>query len=469
MYNFISESENQRRISDDQTDKHEQILIRNNIKLFGVPEKGRESYRECLDTVLQLFREAAPGIPWSEKDIAKVQRLGAPSRNVGWSRPRPLLVEITTFFDKLILLKYGRVILRNKGISIASELTTRQMKTLQDLRDEGHEAYFRNNKLWFRNRLPPRDATRQVDNRRKTTRHWKQDHPARVPPPTTRRHATPTHPTVPERRPGGGRQRPTYPQHHREEDYGVTGGTWAHPDQFTNGRARHRETTSGLNPMAPAWQRQDEAFEARERTRHLTSNETAPGKEVAHQRLQPPQVQRFRSQTWLELKQRHPPLESQQSCLENDATGSQLEDDLYETDTTEGSTQDGWQEIHVESTTALGTHTEDTKTRRAPDQDYPNNQETDNDEFASVENELEPTEAHDPIPTSRPKKQGTVLDWLTRGKQRESPQDAPTNEDPPSGRHHRDSDVEDESASAWSGRLRQRQTTTKEKTPNPQT
>ena len=131
MRGVVYDLENRIRMADDQADKHEQILRRNNLKMFGVPERDREPYRECLDTVLQLFREAAPGVPWSEKDIIKVQRLGAPRRNTNYNRPRPLLVEISTFFDKLILLKYGREALRNRGISIASELTPRQSKPLK--------------------------------------------------------------------------------------------------------------------------------------------------------------------------------------------------------------------------------------------------------------------------------------------------------------------------------------------------
>ena len=35
------------------------------------------------------------------------------------------------------------------GIGISSDLTIRQMKTLSDLREQGHKAYYRNNKLCF--------------------------------------------------------------------------------------------------------------------------------------------------------------------------------------------------------------------------------------------------------------------------------------------------------------------------------
>ena len=165
---FADDTDNRMRINDEQTDKQEQVMKRNNVKIFGVPEKERESYWDCLQSILQLFRESVPGVPWSEKDITKVQRLGAPRNSSRtWYQPRPILVEITTFFDKLMLLKHGREVLRNKGVKISGELTTRQLKTLQDLKEEGHDAYYRNNKLWFRdNRQVTKTPHRATASRR---------------------------------------------------------------------------------------------------------------------------------------------------------------------------------------------------------------------------------------------------------------------------------------------------------------
>ena len=133
---------------EDYADKNESTARRTNIKLFGVFDTEKESYWDCLQTVLNLFREAIPTVPWSEKDIVRVQRLG-PKRRFNTHEPRPIVVEMASLWDKLALLKYGRNMLRSKGIGIASELTSRQAKTLRDLREQGHQAFYRNNRLWF--------------------------------------------------------------------------------------------------------------------------------------------------------------------------------------------------------------------------------------------------------------------------------------------------------------------------------
>lgn len=139
--------------NEDQADKTEGMFIRNNIKMYGVYEGERESYWSCVQTVLNVLREALPTVPWSEKDIVRVQRLG-PARGNNRYKPRPLLVQMNTLLDKLTLLKFGRDVLRTKGIQISSELTRRQARILSDLREQGHEAFFRNGRLWFRDPKP---------------------------------------------------------------------------------------------------------------------------------------------------------------------------------------------------------------------------------------------------------------------------------------------------------------------------
>ena len=143
---FASDIANKVRINEDQTDKMEGNLKKNNIKLFGIPEPGNEPYWNCLQNVLHLLREAMPGMTWSEKDLVKVQRLGPTGQR---GRSRPVLVQMSTFLDKLLILRHARDALRSRGIRVSSELTSRQVRTLNDLRDQGHTAFYRNNRLWF--------------------------------------------------------------------------------------------------------------------------------------------------------------------------------------------------------------------------------------------------------------------------------------------------------------------------------
>lgn len=172
----IDEIENKVRINEDQADKNENSIKKNCIKFFGLIEANQETYWGCLQYVLQVLRDAMPGVPWTEKDIIRVQRLG-PLRRGQYNRPRPVIVEMATFMDKLNILRYGRDALRSRGVNVSSELTTRQIKTLKDLREEGHEAFFYNNKLWFRDNR--RESIRDGPRHRRRQGRGRQTHPQR--------------------------------------------------------------------------------------------------------------------------------------------------------------------------------------------------------------------------------------------------------------------------------------------------
>ena len=229
LNDVVDEVQNNSLQNEDQADKTEGMFIRNNVKMYGVYEGENESYFDCVQTVLNLLREALPTIPWSEKDIIRVQRLG-PARGNSQYKPRPLIVQLNTLLDKLTLLRFGREVLRLRGIQISSEITRRQARTLSDLREQGHEAFFRNNRLWFRDSRP-----RQRPNHRpqsfKPQRHGKQGRrPARNDRYTSDWQSEP---------------RNTYqsspPQFHQEmqQEY------WAHPNY---GRQDH-DSTVGRQPL----------------------------------------------------------------------------------------------------------------------------------------------------------------------------------------------------------------------------
>ena len=145
---LAADMKNIERMCENATDKNESIQRRNNVKMFGVIEQENETYWSCLQAVLNALREALPKLEWNEKDIVRVQRLG-PSNRKFPLKPRPILVEMATLLDKLTLLRAGRNNLRKMGIRIAGDLTSRQSKTIFDLKQQGHQAYFKNGKLCF--------------------------------------------------------------------------------------------------------------------------------------------------------------------------------------------------------------------------------------------------------------------------------------------------------------------------------
>ena len=141
--------------------------VRNNVRLFGVKEERKETYWDCLNTVMYLLREAVPDVDWQRRDIVRVQRLGTRSSQHG--RPRPVLVAFATWSDKLALLQGGREGLRSKGVQVSSELTTRQAAVLRDLRSQGRIGYFRNNRLFYRDTEAPNFSSQAP--RRTATNH----------------------------------------------------------------------------------------------------------------------------------------------------------------------------------------------------------------------------------------------------------------------------------------------------------
>ena len=449
---FIDDVENKLRMAEEQTDNQEKVLKRNNIKLFGVPEREREPYRECLQTILQLFREVAPGAPWSEKDIIKVQRLGK-RRNFGnWNQPRPLLVEITTFFDKLILLKYGREGLRNKGIRITSELTTRQAKILQDLREEGHDAYYRNNKLWFRdNRRFPRSAT-GTTNRGITDSRNQQWHAPRTSSYMQGHHE---HYSEDIQAWHEAQQQPVYPQYQQRQDRVDTGGTWDYPPGFPSSQHRHFETSTESHHMAQARQPRAAPGDANGVRFHSGGEPTDKRKDTGAPQT-PFNIGKRRLALWAELREDFPTDVYRLDSSECDSS-SLLEGSMDDLSTTGSSLQDSWHEA------SLGA-------RQRPQLE----------DMCTVRSQI-PRDSHEATPVTtqegnegpqvnqpnqcsehlHPKTPRTVLEWLTKTPvggtpARVSPAEvAPEEATSQDARDHEDAE---EATPSWRGRLRQRQT-----------
>ena len=248
---FASEIANKVRINEDQTDKIESTVKRNNIKLFGLHEVENETYWNGLQYVLQLLREVLPGVMWSEKDIVKVQRLGPPRRGQR-GEPRPVLVQMSTFFDKLIILRHGREALRGRGIRVSSELTSRQVQTLHDLREEGHVAVYRGNRLWFQNdRRDNRHVRPHLDRRQ----YWgKQRQP-------NQRQTTNANQHTPSVGYGHSNIRPHAIQNqdiHQVEN--MSKGTWAYPGGEGDWRYQDQLPSEYQCPSLPPWNQADFGF-----------------------------------------------------------------------------------------------------------------------------------------------------------------------------------------------------------------
>jgi hypothetical protein len=119
---------------------------RNNIILFGLQERGDESYLESLEMVVKFLSEKM-GVETSKENIDYLTRLG---RRRG---ERPILVKFTTFFKKLDVWR-NKKNLAGTNIRVDEDLSTESRKIrrelipyLKDAKKWGHRAFLRKHAL----------------------------------------------------------------------------------------------------------------------------------------------------------------------------------------------------------------------------------------------------------------------------------------------------------------------------------
>ncbi|KAK7480548.1 hypothetical protein BaRGS_00028210 [Batillaria attramentaria] len=131
---------------------------RNNLKFIGIPEQEREDFDSCAAKVVQTLNMYSVQKSWSVNHIERAHRLGRPQAKRGGattSYPRPMIVRFASWKDKLSVVqdRQAKAEMRQKGIKVAQDLTKRQRLTLQQLRDEGKQCYFKNGRLFVDGRL----------------------------------------------------------------------------------------------------------------------------------------------------------------------------------------------------------------------------------------------------------------------------------------------------------------------------
>ena len=447
---FASDIANKVRFNEDQTDKIEGNLKKNNIKLYGIPEPENEPYWNCLQNVLHLLREAMPGMTWSEKDLVKVQRLGQTGRGQR-GRSRPVLVQMSTFLDKLVILRHGRDPLRSRGIRVSSELTSRQVKTLNDLRDQGHTAFYRGNRLWFqddrrysrRGHPPPHRGRFQERRGERTSYRQRARHTAQHDPPD--RYEQADDPT-------------TVPHHQNEQQSGgMETGWWMHPDEYLTWGYQDHPPSGPQNQADPQW---DEEFrfsdppEENERNAH-----TRRHKEVTPPKNPPPTKPDDGSSEWGRIvSQFSSHGDSSPSGSDSDSDSQSCDDDQYKG----GGLNDQHSVISQRSEVSQfeGSHCGATVLEKSGNSCDGRLQETvctDQLFLPEIPSESPKSGNHDPKRCT----QSSVLDWVTR-RPRQTP-DTDMSKKDTSGSEKVQATTESEAGTAsspappsvWHGRLRQ--------------
>ena len=134
---------------EEQVERLETQSRRNNVKIFGVPVTGRQSYDNCAKLVVELLNQYAVFKRWGQDDVERAHRIGKADRSNNRPKPRPVIVKLCRWQDKLDLLRdrRSRDALRRAGFRLSADLTNRQAAQLRDHRAQGRRAYFRNGRL----------------------------------------------------------------------------------------------------------------------------------------------------------------------------------------------------------------------------------------------------------------------------------------------------------------------------------
>ena len=148
---------------DKKADRLESFSRRDNLKFCGIAESAGETFETCARKMVEVLRETVPNKVWREEDVIRAHRVGKKQPGAS-DKPRPLIAKFSRWADKMAILTKGRDALRQKGVAVASDLTTNQARTVRRYRDDGINAYYRGDRLVVGGPLRPRRSADQGDN-----------------------------------------------------------------------------------------------------------------------------------------------------------------------------------------------------------------------------------------------------------------------------------------------------------------
>ena len=120
------------------TEKQAQYSRRENVILHGVAEQQNNDYDSVRKHVTQILKNNVTSKSWQESDILRAHRLG----NDSAKKPRPIIVRLQHFHDKLLILK-ARDEFKKCAIKIANDLTPHQRSELSRLREKNQKGYYK--------------------------------------------------------------------------------------------------------------------------------------------------------------------------------------------------------------------------------------------------------------------------------------------------------------------------------------
>ena len=124
----------------DKMDDLEQYTRRTNLRIYGIPEAGKQP--EDTDQLTIDFVKSELGVEISPEDISRSHRVGKRS-----SKPRPIIVRLVGHNTKVEILRKRRQLKKNKRpYNIQEDLTKTRRDILKYLRNDIDEGII--DKVW---------------------------------------------------------------------------------------------------------------------------------------------------------------------------------------------------------------------------------------------------------------------------------------------------------------------------------
>ena len=130
-----------------QADRLDAASREKNLKFFGIFEPGPSDGISDVEEVVATLNHFSSTKVWQKCDIERTHRIGQPNRSS--HTPRPLIVSFCHADRKLAILRdsHLRDGLRENGIRVSADLTPRQRDQVQQLKNQGKQAYYKNGRL----------------------------------------------------------------------------------------------------------------------------------------------------------------------------------------------------------------------------------------------------------------------------------------------------------------------------------
>ena len=131
---------------DNQRDRQEVLNRRANIVFYNIPEKTGRGRERTDEVVIDVLQEYMTDGDWKDSDCVTAYRAG---RRYEGGKPRPIIATFDKPSDAAFILRHrqGREEMKRDSYGCGQDLTKSQKQRLQEIRDDGKQAYYTRGRL----------------------------------------------------------------------------------------------------------------------------------------------------------------------------------------------------------------------------------------------------------------------------------------------------------------------------------